>query len=117
MNALSSSLRVTVFCVVLLVFSAGMSACQKQAAKESATAGVPEAPKAAAATESFKVTVAQVQKWIEAGETIVVLDSRSRNSWNSSTTKASGAIRVPPDNVGGYLDKIPRDTRIVVYCT
>jgi hypothetical protein len=64
-----------------------------------------------------KVTPEQVREWMDAGVPLVILDSRAGYAWDSATTKAAGAIRVPPDDVEPYLSKIPRDRRIIVYCT
>jgi hypothetical protein len=76
-----------------------------------------EDAKAPESATPFKVTVEQVQKWIDENEPLVFLDSRSPHAWDLATTKAVGAIRVPPDDVESFLSKIPRDRKIIVYCT
>jgi rhodanese-related sulfurtransferase len=67
--------------------------------------------------ELSKVTVKQVQQWMEEGEPLVFLDSRNEASWSAATTRVPGSLRVPPTDVEPYLSQIPRDRRIIVYCT
>jgi rhodanese-related sulfurtransferase len=54
---------------------------------------------------------------MDQGEALVVLDSRSETSWSAAMTKAAGSLRVPPSDVAAHLSEIPRDGRIIVYCT
>lgn len=111
-------------CFLLSFISSGIIGCHKDAAPGSAggasaaasgTAG--NASSAAPAEEPARVTIEQVQQWIKEGVPITFLDSRSAAAWGSGTTKVPGAIRVPPDEVGKHLGQIPRDRKIVIYCT
>ena len=97
-----------VCCLLLSGSLAVLFACRHQEAEKSG----PEAP-----AEPTRVTVEQVRQWMAEGQPPVFLDSRSSYAWDSATTKVPGAIRVPPDDVQPYLSKIPRDRKIVVYCT
>ena len=108
MNNMRIRARVVLVAVVLLAAVVSLTACRQREAQES------EAP---ASLELSKATVEQVQQWIESGEPLVVLDSRSVRAWDTGTTKALGALRVPPDDIEPHLAEIPRDQRIVVYCT
>jgi rhodanese-related sulfurtransferase len=74
-------------------------------------------PKGRALGEPERVDIGTVEAWLESGEAVVVLDSRSDVAWDRGSTKALGAIRVPPSDVAGATDRIPEEGRIVVYCT
>jgi rhodanese-related sulfurtransferase len=63
------------------------------------------------------VTVAQVQQWMDQGEALVFLDSRSDAAWSAATTTLPGSLRVPPNDVAAHLSEIPKGGRIIVYCT
>jgi rhodanese-related sulfurtransferase len=45
------------------------------------------------------------------------IDSRNPIAWASSKIKIRGAHRVPIDEVHQHLDELPRDQRLIVYCT
>lgn len=65
-----------------------------------------------------RVTVEEVQQWMDAGEPLFLIDARSVAAWDAATTKVPGALRVPPhEDIEPYLDKIPQDRRVVIYCT
>lgn len=108
MSATRIPVRVAVLCVSLLVLLAGLSACGQEGAQESAVQ---------ATEELDKVTVEHVQQWMDDGVELAIVDSRSSGSWGSGTTKALGAVRVPSHEVEAHLSEIPRDKRIIVYCT
>jgi len=91
-------------CMVLLSTVALLPAC----------GGVPNGR---ALGEPDRVDIDTVGAWIESGETVVLLDSRSDVAWDRGSTKALGAIRVPPSDVAGAIDRIPEEGRIIVYCT
>jgi rhodanese-related sulfurtransferase len=67
--------------------------------------------------EPERITPHDVHRRLEAGERIVLLDSRSAKAWAESDVTVPGAIRVPPDEVEQHLGEIPRDGLIVTYCT
>jgi predicted sulfurtransferase len=48
---------------------------------------------------------------------VVILDARTGASWESSDKKIKGAVRVDPDNVASWANSIPKDKKIVVYCS
>jgi hypothetical protein len=64
-----------------------------------------------------RVSAEQVRMWMDEGEELTILDSRSAAAWGTAPTKAAGAIRVPPHDAASHLEEIPRGTRIVAYCT
>ena len=64
-----------------------------------------------------RLTVADVNALIERGEPVVFIDSRNPIAWGSSKVKLPGAIRIPIDEVDRHLPTLPRDRRLIVYCT
>ncbi len=99
----------TVLWLVVMVFAIGVTAsCQRDEGRT---------PESQVITEPSRVTIEQVQQWIADGGPFVILDSRSEGAWEADDTRAVGAIRVPPDDVESRLSEIPRNQRILVYCT
>ena len=64
-----------------------------------------------------RVTVEQLKQWMDAGEPLFFIDARSSDAWNTGTTKVPGALRVPPHDVESHLGEIPKDRRLIIYCT
>ena len=98
----------------------GATACQRGGTPETGTAttrGGTAEQVVPASTSVTRVTVDQVRQWMDEGRPLAILDSRSAAAWAGGTTKAVGAIRVPPDDVEAHLEDIPRDRTIVAYCT
>lgn len=63
------------------------------------------------------LTAADVNDLIHQGQPIAFIDSRNPIAWGSSNLILPGAIRVPIDEVAQHLPELPRDRRLVVYCT
>lgn len=63
------------------------------------------------------LTVADVQNLIAEGQPLLFIDSRNPIAWGSSRVKLPGARRVPIDEVERHLESLPRDRRLIVYCT
>jgi rhodanese-related sulfurtransferase len=76
-----------------------------------------EVPKPSVSAVPELVTVTQVKEWMDRGIPLAFVDSRSATAWEAGSTKARGALRVPPAEVSLHLEEIPRDHRIIVYCT
>ena len=95
-------------CVALVAGALVLPACQAERMEtgRGAPLGGPE-----------RVTAEKVREWMESGETVVVLDSRSDIAWERGSTKAAGAIRVPPNDVASALPMIPETGKLIVYCT
>jgi len=96
--------------LAIVAMLAGATACQRSESGDSAV-------QVQTAVERAKVSAQQVREWMGDGEQLVILDSRSIGAWESGSTKAKGAIRVPPLDVASRLADIPTDGRIIVYCT
>lgn len=63
------------------------------------------------------LTVAQVKELVGQGQPVLFIDSRNPIAWGSSRVKLPGAIRIPIDRVEQHLGTLPRDRRLIVYCT
>jgi len=48
---------------------------------------------------------------------VIILDARTGSSWNKSDKKIKGAVRVDPDDVASWAGSIPKDKKIIVYCS
>jgi rhodanese-related sulfurtransferase len=64
-----------------------------------------------------RLTVAQLKGLVDQGEPVVFIDSRNPIAWGSSRVKLPGALRIPVDQVDRHLSTLPRDRRLIVYCT
>jgi rhodanese-related sulfurtransferase len=63
------------------------------------------------------LTVADVNDLINRGEPIAFIDSRNPIAWGSSKVRLPGALRIPIDEVERHLSVLPRERRLIVYCT
>jgi rhodanese-related sulfurtransferase len=64
-----------------------------------------------------RITIDQLKRRIDAGESFTFLDSRNPVAWSESGKKIPGAIRVPLEGFEQHLPHIPKDKPIVTYCT
>lgn len=64
-----------------------------------------------------RLTVADVMDLIDRGQPITFIDSRNPIAWGSSKATLPGALRIPIDEVERHLLALPRDRRLIVYCT
>jgi hypothetical protein len=62
-----------------------------------------------------RITPQEVVAQQEAGETIILVDARSFESYEER--HIVGAISVPMTEVGNHLDKLPQSAHIVFSCT
>ena len=63
------------------------------------------------------LTVAQVKELTDQGQPVMFIDSRNPIARGSSRVKLPGALRIPIDQVERHLTALPRDRRLIVYCT
>jgi len=68
-------------------------------------------------TTATAITVDEVKRLLDQKQPITFIDSRNPIAWGSSRVKLPGAIRVPLDEVDTRLSRLPRDRRLIVYCT
>jgi rhodanese-related sulfurtransferase len=64
-----------------------------------------------------RITVDELKRRMEAGEDFVLIDTRNPQAWAGSDSMLPEAIRLPMDKLEENLSKIPKDKRIVAYCT
>lgn len=64
-----------------------------------------------------RLTVDDVKDLLARDEPLTFVDSRNPIAWGSSRVKLPGAVRVPIDAVEPHLPSLPRDRRLIVYCT
>jgi len=64
-----------------------------------------------------RISVAELSALMEAGEQPTVVDVRSPTARTLEPRWIPGAIHVPVDDVGRHIAELPRDRKIVVYCT
>jgi rhodanese-related sulfurtransferase len=64
-----------------------------------------------------RITVDELNRRMEAGETFTVIDVRNPQAWAESDTMLPEAIRVPLDKLEESLPGIPKSRPVVVYCT
>ncbi len=64
-----------------------------------------------------RLTVDELRERLDRGEPVAIVDSRSRESWEKAELQPRGSIRVPPDDVAGYVDRVPKDRAVVTFCT
>jgi hypothetical protein len=107
-RCLKGGARAACLALALLAAAACLAGCRRTEVQSG---------QSSARSDVSKVTVAQVKEWMESGQPLMILDSRSGHAWEEGTTKARGALRVPPDDVEPHLSEIPRNERILVYCT
>jgi len=67
--------------------------------------------------DDLRITVAELQKRMEAGEDFTVIDTRNPQAWVQSDEMVPEAIRVPLDNLDENISTIPKNKPIVAYCT
>jgi rhodanese-related sulfurtransferase len=63
------------------------------------------------------LSVADVNALIDSGQPLAFIDSRNPIAWGSSKVTLPGARRIPIDEVDRHLQELPRDRRLIVYCT
>jgi len=92
-----------------------LSGCAAPAAVESATAA-PEATAVAVSAEYHKITAEEAKARMDSGDTIIVLDVRTREEYD--TGHIAGAVLLPNETIlDTQPDVLPDlDAEILVYC-
>ena len=67
--------------------------------------------------EKKRITIDEVKKRMDKGESILFIDTRNPNDWGESDVKLPGALRIHFSELEQHLDELPRDRLIVTYCT
>ena len=64
-----------------------------------------------------RITNETLKAKIEKGEDIIILDVRAGMSYNDSSIKIKGALRIPPNEIEARYKELPMDKEIITYCT
>ena len=67
--------------------------------------------------ELQRITVDEVKKRMDEGESILFIDTRNSHDWNESGVKLPEALRIHYSKLDQHLEELPRDLTIVTYCT
>jgi rhodanese-related sulfurtransferase len=67
--------------------------------------------------EAHRIRASELRQRLEAGEEVVLVDTRSPDAWARTSEMAAGAMRIPADKVAHHLAELPRGRTIVTYCT
>lgn len=51
------------------------------------------------------------------GDDLVVVDVRTKGSWEASDRKVKGAVRLDPEHVEASMKDYPKDKTLVFYCS
>jgi len=62
-----------------------------------------------------RMSVDDLQSQLDKG-TVAVLDVRSDQDWNTANTRITGSVRVAPEAIGPWAQKLPEGQAIVLYC-
>ena len=64
-----------------------------------------------------RITVDELRERLNRGEPVALVDARSNDAWEKAELQPPGSIRVPPDDVAGHWQRIPKDRAVVTFCT
>ena len=67
--------------------------------------------------EGIRIEPGEVKRRMDAGESVVFVDSRNPHEWGATDQKIRGAVRVGVGEVEEKIHKIPEGAIIVTYCT
>jgi rhodanese-related sulfurtransferase len=69
----------------------------------------------ASAADPLRTTKEELKRRLGDPE-IVIVDVRTGSDWKGSDRKIAGAVRVEPNNVGGWENRYSKDRPIILYC-
>ncbi len=69
-----------------------------------------------AAKDDFRVDKDTLKSWL-ADPGVLIIDVRTGSSWERSATKIKGAVRQDPQKVKDWAASLPKDKKIVLYCS
>ncbi|MBI1910548.1 MAG: hypothetical protein HYS21_00940 [Deltaproteobacteria bacterium] len=62
-----------------------------------------------------RITAQELKSKLDRGENVVIIDVRSRGSYEASRVKIKGAIRIPPDEIAKRAAELPMGREIDLY--
>ncbi|HEY6328176.1 MAG TPA: rhodanese-like domain-containing protein [Blastocatellia bacterium] len=66
--------------------------------------------------ETQKITVDELKSMLALKERVTIIDVRGHD-YDSSDSRIKGAIRIDPADLESHLAGLPRDSKIVTYCS
>lgn len=75
------------------------------------------AAKAAEGPAAPRVTPQELKAMLDGGKDVVILDVRSKGSYNSSKQRIKNAVRMPLGEISSKYAELSRDKTVVAYCT
>jgi rhodanese-related sulfurtransferase len=70
----------------------------------------------ASGKEAPRVDPQTLKSWLKDPQ-VVILDVRQPSDWQSSDKKIQGAVRQDPNEVKTWAASLPKDKKIVLYCS
>ncbi len=64
-----------------------------------------------------RITPEALRQKIDSGENIFIVDLRHSSEFEADDVRLPGALRLRPEELEQYHEKIPRDRDVVLYCT
>lgn len=64
-----------------------------------------------------RITKEDLEKKMEAGEDLLIIDVRNDGDYKASGFKLPGAVRVALEEVEGFAASVDRVRQVVAYCT
>jgi hypothetical protein len=105
-NRMKSRLRIISVLLALLL----LVACQRVGASQNSNVSLP-----ATAEDVPRIRVKELKALLDAGEEVIVADARSLSSYEES--HIAGALSLPLIEVDDRYKELPKDAKIVFYCT
>ena len=69
-----------------------------------------------AMAEDVKMVTTDELKGMQGSPDLVIVDVRSSHDWDSSDIKIQGAVREDPGKVSDWIEKYPKDKKLLFYC-
>jgi len=70
----------------------------------------------AACNSAPRIAPQTLKSWL-GNPDVLIIDVRQPVDWQSSPTKITGARRLSPDEVKSWAASLPKDKKIVLYCS
>ena len=94
----------------LLLIALLIAACQSASSPQGSQVTVPTT-----ADKVPRITPTEVRSLLDAGTRLVIVDTRSRDEWEQA--HIPNALSFPAEEIEARHRELPRDTKIVLYCT
>lgn len=70
---------------------------------------------ALATNRAQRIDLNTLKNWL-ANPRVEVIDVRTNNDWEASALEIKGAVREDPAKVAAWMNTLPKDKKIVLYC-